>query len=103
MALWPHQSPTATQEVFDDAVPQQNGGQPFLSTALDLAPSGETTSQFYFLGVNPVCAPLINSHTGSASSCAQSGTLQRLLVGAGPGTARLPQAAHQPFFQPGKH
>jgi hypothetical protein len=85
---------------YSYADPQQNGGQPFLTTALDLAPSSETTSQFYFLGVNPVCAPLINSHTGSASSSAQSGTLQRLLALA---RVRLPQAAHQPLFQPGRH
>lgn len=60
---------------YDYTDPQQNGGQPFLTSALDLAPSTETTSQFYFLGVNPACAPTINSHTGSASA---SNAVQRL-------------------------
>jgi hypothetical protein len=60
--------------------PTQNGGQPFLTTALDVAPSTETSSEFYFLGVNPACAPLINSHTGSASTARSRSAFQRLFA-----------------------
>jgi len=59
--------------------PQQNGGQPFLTTALDLAPSGETNSQFHFLGVNPDCASSINSNSNRTSN-ARSGALRRLFA-----------------------
>jgi hypothetical protein len=58
--------------------PQQNGGQPYLTTALDVAPSTETTSQFYFLGVNPACVSSIN--TSAASSAGKNGTLRHLLA-----------------------
>jgi hypothetical protein len=47
--------------------PQQNSGAPFLTTALDLAPSSETigNSDYYLLAVNPSCVADINS--GSAA------------------------------------
>jgi hypothetical protein len=46
------------------------------ATALDLAPSGETSSQFYFLAVNPACAPTINS----TSTASKSSSLRHLFA-----------------------
>jgi hypothetical protein len=48
------------------------------TTGLDLAPSSETSSQFYFLGVNPQCAPTINSGSGASAAAHASGALQHL-------------------------
>lgn len=49
------------------------------TTALDLAPSGEPSSQFYFLAVDPACAPSINS--GALSKAAlRSGSSNQLLA-----------------------
>ena|SRR5690349_20345203 len=62
---------------YSYADPQVNGGAPFLTTALDVAPSSEATSQFYFLGVNPACVSSINSPS-TASTANTSGTLKRL-------------------------
>jgi hypothetical protein len=63
--------------------PNQNGGQPFLTTALALAPTSETTSQFYFLGVNPLCASTINSMSSPPPTAATSSALRPLLRLAG--------------------
>jgi len=60
--------------------PQQNSGQPFLTTALDLAPTSETSPQFNFLSVNPMCATVINSHTGSSPTSSTSGAVRHLLT-----------------------
>ena len=48
------------------------------TTALDLAPSSEVSSQFYFLGVNPQCASSINSAGGATAASQASGALQHL-------------------------
>ena len=80
--------------------PQQNSGQPFLTTALDLAPSSETSSQFYFLRVNPTCASVINSQTGSAPPSSTSSRAQHLLALA---RVRLAQATREPSFRVGSH
>jgi hypothetical protein len=49
------------------------------ATALDLAPAGETTSQFYFLAVDPACAPSINS-SGVSSAALRSDSTKQLLA-----------------------
>jgi hypothetical protein len=48
------------------------------TTALDLAPSSETSSQFYFLGVNPQCASSINSSGGASAASHAAGAMQHL-------------------------
>jgi hypothetical protein len=48
------------------------------TTALDLAPSSETSSQFYFLAVNPSCAGDINSSGGATAAAQAVGALQRM-------------------------
>jgi hypothetical protein len=52
--------------------PQENGGQPYLTTALDLAPSSETTSDFYFLAVDPSCVADINSGSSALQKLAHA-------------------------------
>jgi hypothetical protein len=49
------------------------------TTALDLAPTTETSSQFYFLAVNPTCASAINNNGGS-SAAFRSGITMDLLA-----------------------
>jgi hypothetical protein len=43
--------------------PQQNSGVPFNVTALDFAPSTDTSADDWFLAVNPTCASSINSNS----------------------------------------
>jgi hypothetical protein len=54
--------------------PQQNGGAPFLTTGLDLAPSGEAigSSDYYLLAVNPSCVSDINSGSSALKKIAHA-------------------------------
>jgi hypothetical protein len=63
--------------------PTVNGGSPFLTTALDLAPANATTADFYFLGTSPACAAAINSQGAASAASHVGGALKHLMAQAG--------------------